>query len=131
LAAFPDGRYCQTTGIARFKKTGANPMLKAIPIAAVLSLAALAPAGATPATTPLASGNAATQLQLPPVEIVKVGYDKKKARRHYRHHHRYARRHYRRHHYRHPPRGWHRYHHRPYGWRNRGCIVIGPLWYCP
>jgi hypothetical protein len=39
--------------------------------------------------------------------------------------------HYRGHHYRHPPRGWHRYHSRPYGWSRRGCIAIGPVWYCP
>lgn len=30
-----------------------------------------------------------------------------------------------------PPRGWHSYSYRPYGWANRGCVVIGPLWYCP
>lgn len=31
----------------------------------------------------------------------------------------------------HPPRGWHSYNYRPYGWANRGCIIVGPLWYCP
>jgi opacity protein-like surface antigen len=30
-----------------------------------------------------------------------------------------------------PPRGWRGYHYRPYGWRARGCISVGPLWYCP
>jgi hypothetical protein len=51
---------------------------------------------------------------------------------HYKHrrYHRRGRVYGRHHHYRHPPRGWHRYHSRPYGWRERGCIVIGPLWYC-
>jgi hypothetical protein len=29
-----------------------------------------------------------------------------------------------------PPRGWRRYGRRPADWRRRGCIVIGPLWYC-
>ena len=29
-----------------------------------------------------------------------------------------------------PPRGWRRYSRRPSDWRRRGCIVIGPLWYC-
>ena len=30
-----------------------------------------------------------------------------------------------------PPYGWHSYNSRPYGWANRGCIIAGPLWYCP
>ncbi len=34
-------------------------------------------------------------------------------------------------HYRHAPPGWRRYSSRPYGWQTRGCIVIGPVWYCP
>ncbi|MFD0986544.1 hypothetical protein [Methyloligella solikamskensis] len=39
----------------------------------------------------------------------------------YRHHHhdRYA-----------PPPGWRRYSYAPYGWRDRGCINVGPVWYC-
>lgn len=28
-------------------------------------------------------------------------------------------------------RGWHRYHHRPRGWRTLGCVLVGPIWYCP
>jgi hypothetical protein len=31
----------------------------------------------------------------------------------------------------HPPRGWHRYHARPHDWRTRGCIIVGPVWFCP
>ncbi len=34
-------------------------------------------------------------------------------------------------HYRHAPPGWRRYSSRPYGWHTRGCIAIGPVWYCP
>jgi Ni/Co efflux regulator RcnB len=55
-------------------------------------------------------------------------------RRHSRH---YNRRHYRHHHYRghrrgyNRYRGWHRYHHRPHGWRSRGCVIVGPVWFCP
>jgi hypothetical protein len=30
-----------------------------------------------------------------------------------------------------PPRGWHRYGRRPHDWRGRGCIVVGPVWFCP
>ncbi len=29
------------------------------------------------------------------------------------------------------PYGWRSYNYRPYGWANRGCIIVGPLWYCP
>jgi hypothetical protein len=29
------------------------------------------------------------------------------------------------------PRGWRRYGARPYDWRTRGCIVVGPVWFCP
>jgi Ni/Co efflux regulator RcnB len=35
------------------------------------------------------------------------------------------------HHYHAAPHGWHRYHYRPRDWRTRGCIVVGPLWFCP
>jgi Ni/Co efflux regulator RcnB len=34
-------------------------------------------------------------------------------------------------HYRTAPRGWHRYSARPRNWRTRGCIIVGPLWFCP
>lgn len=27
-------------------------------------------------------------------------------------------------------RGWHRYHSRPHNWRSRGCVAIGPIWFC-
>jgi len=29
------------------------------------------------------------------------------------------------------PRGWHRYHARPGNWQRRGCIMVGPVWFCP
>jgi uncharacterized protein YfaQ (DUF2300 family) len=31
----------------------------------------------------------------------------------------------------HPPRGWRRYDRRPGDWRTRGCVIVGPLWFCP
>ncbi|MGE0766213.1 MAG: hypothetical protein AB7L90_07085 [Hyphomicrobiaceae bacterium] len=46
-------------------------------------------------------------------------------------------------HHRHPPRwiagrkydrsppGWHRHGRRPHDWRRRGCVVVGPVWFCP
>jgi len=33
--------------------------------------------------------------------------------------------------YRSAPRGWHRYHARPRDWRTRGCVIVGPMWFCP
>jgi len=38
---------------------------------------------------------------------------------------------YSRHYRHHPPRGWNRYSSRPWGWQRRGCIIVGPVWYCP
>src|SRR5262245_8995730 len=29
------------------------------------------------------------------------------------------------------PKHWHRYSHRPGDWHARGCIVVGPVWFCP
>jgi hypothetical protein len=29
------------------------------------------------------------------------------------------------------PHGWHRYSRRPGDWQTRGCILVGPLWFCP
>ena len=29
------------------------------------------------------------------------------------------------------PRGWRRYGVRPRDWRTRGCILVGPIWFCP
>jgi len=33
--------------------------------------------------------------------------------------------------YRTAPRGWHRYDRRPGNWNRRGCVMVGPLWFCP
>lgn len=27
--------------------------------------------------------------------------------------------------------GWNRYNSRPYSWRSRGCVAVGPIWFCP
>jgi hypothetical protein len=29
------------------------------------------------------------------------------------------------------PGNWHRYNNRPGDWQRRGCIVVGPIWWCP
>ena len=28
------------------------------------------------------------------------------------------------------PSHYHRHAHRPHNWRSRGCILVGPVWYC-
>ncbi|MBS0247605.1 MAG: hypothetical protein JSR61_13380 [Proteobacteria bacterium] len=33
--------------------------------------------------------------------------------------------------YRSAPHGWHRYDRRPGDWRRRGCVIVGPMWFCP
>ena len=33
--------------------------------------------------------------------------------------------------HRNAPRGWRRYDRRPGDWRTRGCIIVGPVWFCP
>jgi len=27
-------------------------------------------------------------------------------------------------------RNWNRYNSRPYNWRSRGCVALGPIWFC-
>jgi Ni/Co efflux regulator RcnB len=27
--------------------------------------------------------------------------------------------------------GWHRYSSRPRRWHDRGCVAVGPIWFCP
>jgi Ni/Co efflux regulator RcnB len=52
-------------------------------------------------------------------------------RRHWRHRHHRGHWHGRRH-WRHgPPRGWRRYSARPWNYRARGCVMFGPVWFCP
>jgi hypothetical protein len=33
--------------------------------------------------------------------------------------------------YRTAPHGWHRYGARPSNWQRRGCVIVGPVWFCP
>lgn len=30
-----------------------------------------------------------------------------------------------------PPPGWRRYSTRPWNYRTRGCVMFGPVWFCP
>jgi hypothetical protein len=50
------------------------------------------------------------------------------AKRNYRH----KRQHYTPgHRYNKAPSNWHRHHKRPGDWQRRGCIMVGPVWWCP
>jgi len=57
--------------------------------------------------------------------LQQVDYKKNKHRhydrRKYRAGHRYDR----------APSNWHRYKKRPGDWQRRGCIIVGPIWWCP
>jgi hypothetical protein len=95
-----------------------------------MTLAALAFAGlmGTQANAaPLSSAAAATTQAAPSaVEQVRDRYE----RRDDRWHRRNARRDWRsdRRYYRY--RNWNRYNSRPYNYRSRGCVAVGPVWFC-
>jgi len=96
-------------------------VLKVLIPAAIASLIAITPASA------MAPTQAGTQLKpLNVSDLVNVA-SRKRYKRHSHPKWRYVpgRR------YSHAPRGWRRYHRRPYFWRTRGCIIVGPVWFCP
>lgn len=49
----------------------------------------------------------------------------------------YGKKHYGKHNYRpggrysKAPRGWKRHYKRPSYWQTRGCVIVGPVWFCP
>jgi hypothetical protein len=79
---------------------------------------------ASPTAPPAQIGAAATPDTLL-VRDERRGYryrnDDRDDRRRYRAGHRYHE----------APRHWRRYHSRPRDWNTRGCIIVGPLWFCP
>jgi hypothetical protein len=102
-----------------------NPL--AIAIAA--SFIGLAPAAALPVSSGPAASAAVAPLVIP-VQDARSDRDHRRrsqSRRGERHRHGYRAGG----HYRHAPRGWHRHRHRPHDWRSRGCVVVGPVWFCP
>lgn len=103
-------------------------VLAAVGLTVVMSTAALA----APTPTPVSGlGGAFTGESLNLTKIADRNDRRSKSHRSRRHRtnrrHRYvpgSRRHT-------APRGWHRHRHRPRDWRTRGCIVVGPVWFCP
>jgi len=97
-------------------------MIKSMLLAAGVSLAIVSTAAAV---TPPAKPGATVSSDL--VQVKRKWHNhgwRGNKRKHWRHN-------YNRRHYGHPPRGWNRYHRRPGGWKRRGCLAIGPVWYCP
>lgn len=84
--------------------------------AALVGLASLSSAQAAP-VTPAAHSSAQTSA------VVDVQYKKKPYK--YGHKYRPGGR------YKKAPKGWHRHSKRPSYWQTRGCVVVGPVWFCP
>ena len=102
-------------------------MIKSILSAAALSLALISAAWALPAA-PKADLPALNQ-----TDVIQVGKKGHYGGKHYNKHYNYKYRgpkHYGR--YYHGGRYWgRRYYYRPYNWQALGCVVVGPVWYCP
>jgi Ni/Co efflux regulator RcnB len=101
-------------------------MLKALVPAAFVTILAATSLSAAPAVSPLAQLNT-----IMPAGTVQVR-DKEN-----RGNHRNMKRHNRRgqhytpgRRYKSAPSHYRRYAHRPYNWRSRGCILVGPVWFC-
>jgi hypothetical protein len=94
--------------------------MKAMYLASALLLSALtfSPASAAPAVP-----TAALTVQSPVIlaQMDRDRYDRREHRERYRAGHRYHT----------APHGWHRYDRRPHDWNRRGCILVGPIWFCP
>jgi hypothetical protein len=90
--------------------------------ALLLSTLAFSSASATPAAP--VPGNA---VHSPMTRVQYDNHERRKARRAVRRHERYRAGH----HYRSAPHGWHRFERRPDDWSTRGCILVGPFWFCP
>ena len=102
-------------------------MMKALVAAAALSLLVVSGASASPVALGKQLSNASTS------DLQQIG-ERKKYGKSYKHKNKkygdwhkgkkYGR-------YGGPPPGWRSYSYRPWGWERRGCLLIGPVWYCP
>ena len=86
-----------------------------LPAALAVSLMAISGASALPTSASPQIGTDVVQVQH------RHGHSHKHGRSHYRAGHRYKT----------APRGWRRYGARPGDWQRRGCILVGPVWFCP
>jgi len=99
--------------------------MRAIYLAAALLISGFAVSAASAA--PVAPVNGISQQQS---HVIDVQY-RRDDRRHYRRHVAPPPRYRAGHRYHSAPRGWHRYHARPRHWDRRGCVMVGPMWFCP
>ena len=104
-------------------------MIKSILAAAILSLGVVTVALAftpSPATSPKVVVTS-DLIQVKSKGYKSGGYKGGKWHHGKGHGHRYADSH----RYKYAPKGWRHYNYRPYRWEHRGCVIVGPLWYCP
>ncbi len=96
--------------------------MRAIYLAAALALSALAftPASAAPAAHIDGASSSILLAQYNHRDRNRSRYDRDHRRSRYVAGRRY----------RSAPHGWHRYDRRPRDWNRRGCIMVGPLWFC-
>jgi hypothetical protein len=104
-------------------------MFKSIVAASVISLAASTSAFAA---SPAAPGAAAAAIgaDRAKANIIEVQHRRSTSQR-AKQRPRYQGRYHPGRRYSRAPRGWHRYSARPYNWHTRGCILVGPVWFCP
>ena len=101
-------------------------MLKVLAPAAVLaSLLAFSPSFANAAAAPGLAAKPAAETGIVKVQNRERARRKQIRRRSFNRGYRAGSRH------AHAPRGWRRYDRRPWDWRRRGCIIVGPIWFCP
>lgn len=91
--------------------------------AALLGVASVSPASALPSA---AAGSVTAQAETDGIALAQFGPKKKQfGKSKYRHKYRPGGR------YSKAPRGWKRHYKRPSYWETRGCIIVGPIWFCP
>jgi hypothetical protein len=101
-------------------------MLKVLaPAAVIASLLAFSPSFANAAAAPGLAAKPAAEAGIVKVQKRDRIRRKQIRRRSYNRGFRAGQR------YRSAPRGWRRYDRRPRDWRTRGCIIVGPIWFCP
>ena len=98
---------------------------KAIGLALALSCGLLATSALTASAAPLGGTSALTGVVTSNAGFELAQFKKKRFNQGYRNGYRAGSRHSR------APRNWRRYGARPGDWRTRGCIIVGPIWYCP
>lgn len=102
-------------------------MLKTLVAATVISLAAATASFAAPVASPASAALAAFDAKIAQSNVIEVRDDRRRSSSRHRSRTRYVpgRR------YSTAPRGWRRYSARPHNWQTVGCVLVGPVWFCP